>query len=128
MKFNVRKSKTFTLEEDSIKTFKEKMLERLEEELYEDGTLKQDDVFLYTIEDISDDIVEKALAESIQDAFEDPGYVYSGFAFDDYFNTVSIYSIEDDVRDCVYEAVANWRTEMEVKQNEKANNMVQSKS
>ena len=31
--------------------------------------------------DIRAQSVEKALAESIQDAFEDPGYVYSGFAF-----------------------------------------------
>lgn len=114
MKFNVRRSKTFTLEEDSIKMFKEEMLNRLEEEMYEDGILKEDDAFPYTIEDISDDIVEKALAESIQYAFEDIDYSHSGIEFDTYFDTVFISDIKDDVSDCVAEAIANWRTEMEM--------------
>jgi hypothetical protein len=114
MKFNVRRSKTFTLEENSIIIFKDEMLARLEEELYENGTLKEGDRFPCTFEDISDDIVEKALAEAIQYAFEEPGYVYSGFAFDECFNTVSIYSIEDDVKDCIYEALENWRKEIGV--------------
>lgn len=114
MKFNVKVSKTFTLEEDSITLFKEKMLECLEEEMYEDGTLKENEKLPYTIKDISDDIVEKALADAIQYAFEEPDYAYSGFSFSNYFETVSIDSIEDDVSDCVDEAIKIWREEMGV--------------
>jgi len=114
MKFNVQRSATYTLEKDSIELFKEKMLEYLEDEMYEDGTLKESEKFPYTIENIPDHMVEEALTDAIQNAFEEPNYSYSGFGFDDYFGTVFISDMEDDVSDCVYEAVANWRTEMEV--------------
>ena len=114
MKFNVQRTATYTLGEESLGAFKRKMLEYFEEEMYEDGTLKENEKFSYTIEDIPNDIVSEALADAIQEAFDDPNYSHSGFEFDDYFGTVFINSFEDDVSDCVYEAVANWREEMEV--------------
>lgn len=114
MKFNVQRTATYTLEKDSIELFKEKMLEYLEDEMYEDETLKENEKFPYTIEDIPDYIVGDAISDAIQYAFEEPNYSDSGFVFNDYFGTVFIGNMEDDVSDCVYEAVANWRTEMEV--------------
>lgn len=114
MKFNVHRSTTYTLEKDSIEMFKRTMLERLEAEMYEDGTLKENEEFPYTIEDIPYDIVQEALADAIQEAFEEPSCAYSGFVFDEYFGTVFISDMEEDVSDCVYEAIANWRMKMEV--------------
>lgn len=113
MKFNVVKRSTFTLYEESIKAFKEKMIQYLKNEMEEDGKLEDDEKFPYTIEDISDDIVEESISDIIQDVFEND-YDDSGIIFDDYFRTISFDFNEEDVRDCIYEAVANWRTEMEV--------------
>lgn len=114
MKFNVQRTAIYTFGPDSLYAFKATMLDYLEEEMRNDGTLKENEKFPYTIDNISDDIVSESLADAIQEAFNNVGYGYSGFEFDDYFGTVFINGFEDDVTDCVYEAVANWRTKMEV--------------
>lgn len=114
MKFSVKRRRAYTLEKASIKAFKESMLEYLEEEMYEAEELKEDEKLPYTIDDISDDIVKESLTEAIQCAFEECEYYQGGITFDDYFDSVWLDCHEDDVRDCIYEAVANWRTEMEV--------------
>lgn len=114
MKFNVYRSAAYTLEKDSIEMFKRTMIEYLEEEMYEDGILKDNEKLPYTIEDIPDYIVEDALKDAIQYAFEELGYADSEFVFDDYFNSVFISDIKDDVRDCVYEAIANWKIKIGV--------------
>lgn len=109
MKFNVERKATYNLDDLSVKKFKTRMLEYRENEMHEDGTLLENEKFPYTIDDISDDIVHEALAETIQDAFgnsECSGY--TGVSFDDYFSTIFLDFTEEDVRDCVCEAVANW--------------------
>ena len=113
MKFNVKRTHTYALYDDSIKEFKERMLRYLENEMEEDGELNEGEKFPYTIADISDDIVYEALADTVQIVFADGDFGYSGIQFDDYFDTISLDFDEDDVRECVYEAVANFRDEME---------------
>ena len=113
MRFDVKRRASYTLDKESIKAFKESMLEYLEEEMCEAGELKEDEEFVYTIEDISDDIVKVALTDAIQCAFEDSAYYQGGIHFDDYFESVWLDCSEEDVRDCIYEAVAAWREEME---------------
>lgn len=113
MEFNVVKRNTYKLTEPSLESFKERMLEYLEDEMYESGELREDESFPYTINDIPNNIVEEILSDTIQCAFEED-YGYSGIEFDDYFNTISLECGEDDVSDAVYEAVALWRDKMEV--------------
>ncbi|MBQ7818561.1 MAG: hypothetical protein IJ341_02570 [Bacteroidales bacterium] len=109
MKFNVVRKSTYTLEDSSVEKFKKKMLAYREDEMREDGTLLESEKFPYTIEDISDDIVHEALAETIQEVFDSPNCErYTGILFDDYFETIALDFTEVDVRDCVREAVANW--------------------
>lgn len=105
MKFNVIKKATYTLDEMSITKFKTKMLECCENEMREDGTLSENEEFPYTINDISDEIVRNALADTIQNVFEE-NEDYTGITFD--FDQIYLDFTEEDVRDCVYEAVANW--------------------
>lgn len=107
MEFNVVKRNTYRLTQPSLESFKEKMIERLEEDM-------ECEIFPYTINDISDSIVREALMDVVQDAFECSNYSYSGVEFDDYFGTISLECGEDDVSDAVYEAVALWRDKMEV--------------
>lgn len=107
MEFDVVKRSTYRLTQPSLELFKERMIERLEEEM-------ECEDFPYTINDISDSIVREALADVVQDAFECDSYSYSGVEFDDYFGTISLDCGEDDVSDAVYEAVALWRNKMEV--------------
>ena len=114
MRFNVKRSASYTLTKETIKAFKTAMLEYLEEEMCESEELKEGEDFPYTIEDISDDIIREPLADLIQEAFEDCEYYNGGVHFDDYFNSVWLECGEDDVSDCVYEAVAIWRDKMEV--------------
>lgn len=115
MKFNVIKRRTYKLNEPSLERFKERMLEYLEDEMYESGELREDEKFPYTINDIPIDVIQEVLSEAIQCAFEeDDGYSYSGIEFDDYFQIISLECGEDDVSDAVYEAVALWRDKMEV--------------
>lgn len=113
MIFTVKRQATYKLDKESLKAFKESMLEYLEEEMCEAGELKEDEEFVYTIEDISDDIVKVALTDAIQCAFEDCEYYQGGVYFDGYFDSVWLDCSEEDIRDCVYEAVAAWRDEME---------------
>lgn len=113
MKFNVVCKRTYTVSNDEIKSFKEAMLEYLEEEMIESDELGEGEQLPYTIDDIPDKIVEKVLAEVIQDAFDGDDYYCSGVNFDEYFGSITLNVYEEGVRDCVYEAVANWRTEME---------------
>ena len=115
MKFNVVKTKTYTISDDEIKSFKDAMLEYLEEEMMESGELGEDEKIPYTVDDIPDKIVKDVLAKAVQDSFDDD-YYGCGIQFDSYFDTISLNVYEEDVRDCVYEAVANWRTEMEANQ------------
>jgi hypothetical protein len=114
MKFNVVHKETYKLTEPSLESFKERILEHLEEEMYDSGELREDEDFPYTINDISDDIVRESLAVVIQDAFECNYCYQGGVYFDDYFGSVSLDCGEDDVSDAVYEAVALWRDKMEV--------------
>lgn len=114
MKFNVVHKETYKLTEPSLESFKVRMLEYLEEEMYDSGELMEDEYFPYTINDISDDIVREALTDVIQDAFECIDCYKGGVYFDDYFSSVSLECGEDDVSDAVYEAVALWRDKMEV--------------
>lgn len=113
MRFDVKRRSSYILDKESIKAFKERMLEYLEEEMYEAEELKEDEKLPYTVEDISDDIVRDALTDAIQYAFEDSEYYQGGVHFDGYFDSVWLDCSEEDIRDCIYEAVANWRTEME---------------
>lgn len=114
MEFNVVRKCTYKLTEPSLESFKERMLEYLEDEMWDSGELKANENFPYTIDNIPDGIVMEVLADAIQDAFECNGYYRGGgVQFDDYFGTVSLDCGEDDVSDAVYEAVANWRAEME---------------
>ena len=114
MVFNVVKRNTYTLTEPSLERFKERMLEYLEEEMYNSRELKEDESFPYTIDDIPDKVVKEGLSAAIQCAFDEGGYYQGGVHFDDYFQTISLTCGEDDVSDAVYEAVAIWREEMEV--------------
>ena len=113
MIFTVKRQATYKLDKESLKAFKESMLEYLKGEMYEAEELKEDEDFTYTVEDISDDIVEEALQYAIQGAFEDPQYYQGGITLDDYFESVGLDCSEEDVRDCIYEAVALWREDME---------------
>ena len=108
MKFNVVRRATYTISDDEIRDFKKEMLEYYEEENLEEG-----EECPYTIDDIPDKIVEEVLAETLQCVFEDGDYYCSGINFDDYFECVRLDFYEEGVRDCVYEAVGNWITEME---------------
>lgn len=108
MKFNVVKRATYTLDDKEIIKFKQEMLEYYEEENLEEG-----EECPYTVADIPDKIVEEVLAVAIQCVFEDDDYYCSGIDFEPYFNSISLDFYEEGVRDCVYEAVANWITEME---------------
>ncbi len=121
MIFTVKRSATYKLDKESIKTFKEGMLEYLKDEMYEAEELKENEELSYTIEDISDDIVKDALTDVIQGAFEDPQYYQGGITFDDYFESAWLDCSEDDIRDCIYEAVAAWRDEMEDYETEEPN-------
>ena len=107
MEFNVVKKSTYRLTQPSLESFKERMIERLEEEM-------ECEDFPYTIDDISDDLVREALTDVVQDAFECCDYCHSGVEFDDYFGTISLDCGEDDVSDAIYEAMALWRDQMEV--------------
>ena len=113
MIFTVKRQATYKLDKESLKAFKEGMLAYLEDEMYEAEELKENEDFTYIIEDIPDDIVEEALKHAIQDAFEDPQYYQGGITLDDYFESVGLDCSEEDVRDCIYEAVALWREEIE---------------
>ena len=115
MKFNVVCRRTYTISNDEIEAFKTAMLEYLEEEMVESGELGENEKLPYTIDDIPDKIVEEILAETIQNAFDGDDYYCSGVNFDEYFGSVSLNVYEEGVRDCVYEAVGNWKTEMEEK-------------
>lgn len=109
MKFKVIKTKTYTLEDKAIQAFKEKMLECYINEEEVDSTS-------YTINDIPDNIIKEALADTVQNAFGDLGEFdafYSGIQFEDFNDTITFNFEEDDVSDCVYEAVATWRDLME---------------
>lgn len=109
MKFKVVKTKTYTLEDRELRAFKEKMLEYYMNE-------EEVDSIPYTIDDIADDFVRDALADTVQNAFSDLGefdVFYSGIQFDDFNNTITFNFDEDDISDCVYEAVAVWRDLME---------------
>lgn len=114
MRFDVKRRASYTLTDESIKAFKTAMLEYLEDEMRDVEELKEDEIFSYTIDDISDDIIREPLADVIQSAFEDYECYSGGVYFDDYFNSVSLECSEDDVKDAVYEAVALWRYKMEV--------------
>ena len=114
MSFSVKNSSTYTITRGSVDKFKETMLEYMEEAMVEADELGEDETFSYTVEDIPDKIVEKALAAGVKDAYKNLNnpYLHSGFRFDDYFNSVHIECFEEDVYDCVYNAVAAWRTEL----------------
>lgn len=114
MKFNVVKRHTYKLTSPSLESFKERMLEYLEEEMYDSGELKENESCPYTIDDIPLDVVQEALLDTVQCAFDEDGYYHGGVEFDDYFNTISLDCGEDDVSDAVYEAIALWRDKMEV--------------
>jgi hypothetical protein len=103
MKFDVIRRASYTLDKDSVKAFKQRMVERIEEEM-------EDDKFACTLEDISDDIIREPLANLIQEAFEDYG---NGVHFDDYFGSVWLDCGEDDVSDCIDEAIDAWISEKE---------------
>jgi hypothetical protein len=113
MKFNVVKRATYTISDDEIRDFKKAMLEYYEEENLEEG-----EECPYTIDDIPDKIVEEVLADVVQCAFEEDDYYCSGVDFEPYFNSIHLDFYEEGVRDCVYEAVANWITEMECEDEE----------
>lgn len=115
MTFKVQKTDTYEIYSESIKKFKEAMLERLADEMIESGELDEDKRFSYTIEDIPDKIVLEALKVTVQDAYDNlnTAYAYcSGVKFDDYFNSISLDCSEEDVRDCIYEAAAEWKKEL----------------
>ena len=95
MEVKVVKTRIYSVAEVSINKFKEKMLDYDEENTC-------------TIEDIPDEIVRETIADAVQDAFEND-YCYSGFEFNDYFGTVYLDFAEDDVSDCVYEAIDKWK-------------------
>ena len=96
MKFDVQRKTSYKLTKYSLERFKERMIECLEE--WGEGNK-------YSIEDISDDIVEAALKDAIQDAFEDCEYYQGGITFDDYFKEVFLDCGEEDVYDCICDAV-----------------------
>lgn len=110
MKFNVVKRATYTLDNKEVVKFKEAMLE-----YYEEENLEEEEDCPYTIADIPDKIVEDVLADAIQDSFENDDCYYDGIDFEPYFNTIYLNCYEEGVRDCIYEAVGNWITEMEGK-------------
>ena len=94
MKFSVKRVETYTLNKESLKKFKESVVELLNEE---------DETDTFTLDIVTDEIVEAALKETIQTAFQEGG---NGVSFDDYFNTISLDCGEDDVADAVHEAAA----------------------
>lgn len=113
MRFDVVKRASYTLDNASVRDFKEAMLEYLEKEMLESEELKEGQNLPYTIDNISDTIVYEALAETVQYAFEDEDFYHSGIQFDGYFDSMSLDFDTDEIRDCVYGAVVNWRTEMD---------------
>ena len=100
MKFNVVRRASYTIDDEQIIKFKQEMLEYYEEEY-----LDEDEELSYTIEDISDEIVEKVLGDTLQCVFEDGDDYCYGIGFDDYFGSVSLDFYEEGVRECVHEAV-----------------------
>lgn len=114
MFFSVTRKAKYELDDIQIEQFKTKMLEYLENEMWDSGELEGNCKFPYTVADIPNNIVKEVLYDVIQSAFEEPDYYNGGVHFDDYFGTVSLECGEDDVSDAIHEAVANWRAEMEV--------------
>ena len=116
MKFDVVRKESYTLSNDEIIDFKKAMLEYLKEEMCECGELEENQDFPYTISDIPDHIIEEVLAKEVQGIYEDSDdYYCSGIYFNNYLKSIFLDCDEEGVRDCIYEAVANWRTEMEEK-------------
>ena len=108
MKFNVVRRASYTIDDEQIIKFKQEMLEYYEEEY-----LDEDEELSYTIDDISDEIVEKVLGDTLQRIFEDGDDYDHGINFDNYFDSVSLDFYEEGVRECVHEAVQNWIERME---------------
>lgn len=108
MKFHVVRKASYTIDNEQIIKFKQEMLEYYEEEY-----LDEDEELSYTLEDISDEIVEKVLADTLQCIFEDGDYYCYGIKFDDYFDSVSLDFYEEGVRECIREAVDSWIETME---------------
>ena len=107
MQFDVERKVSYTLKQESIKTFKQKMIERIKEE-------SENEIFDCTIDNISDDIIKEPLHELIQAAFDILAYYQGGVHFDDYFGTVWLDCEEKDVDDCIYEATELWKKTMGV--------------
>lgn len=108
MKFNLVRRVTYTIDNEQIIKFKQKMLEYYEEEY-----LDEDEELSYTIVDIPDRIIKKVLADTLQCIFEDGDYYCYGIKFDDYFDSVTLDFYEEGVRECVHEAVDSWIETME---------------
>lgn len=105
MEIKVSKSKTYRVEEDTIKKFKEKMLEYYND-LKEISDSSEEPAL--TVDDIPDTVITEVLAEAINE-LEDMDCYYSCLIIDNYFNTVSIDFTEDDITDYLYEAVYKWK-------------------
>lgn len=99
MEIKVSKKMAYRVEEDTIKKFKEKMLEYLKNE---------EDNSSYTIDDIPDSVITEVLAEAI-DELEDIDCYYSCLIIDNYFNTISIDFTEDDIIDYICDAIYKWK-------------------
>lgn len=86
----------YTIRDEEVKKFRQKVFEHIQMEL------ENDDI---TIDVVSTEVVESYLRATVPVIIEDNiyGYGRSGVEFDNYFNTISFDYDEEDVHEMVYE-------------------------
>ena len=87
----------YSINDSEIARFKERVLECIQEEIDEECQM--------SLDDISNEIIEEFLNDSVPDIIEDSykGYGRSGIEFDNYFNTISFDYCSEDISDLVHE-------------------------